>query len=420
MTPSDSFSLPASSWIDGDWIEGGGITTPAGFVAGGVYAGIKTYGPEPRLDVGLLAAEDGPCVAAGVFTRNAVVGHPVTHDRRILATRTDIRGVVCNSGNANTVTGTQGAADCERMAALAGARFGASGDEMLVGSTGVIGRMLPMDRIESALATVEVTREGGYDFARAIMTTDTHEKQCALRFTVDGRTYHVGGCAKGSGMIHPDMATMYGFVTTDAPVTPEWLKATWKSVVDRSFNMVDVDMDTSTSDMGIVLASGAAGGELVTDGHPAAPSLAAAIEAVATRLAKAIARDGEGATCLIEVTATGAATQEEARIAARTVTSSPLMKTAVTGRDPNWGRVMMAVGRSGARVDQDRASVWIGPHCVLDRGQPTTADLKAVSEAMAGELVTIRVDLGVGEAQATAWGCNLTHEYVDINADYTT
>ncbi|MCK9486535.1 MAG: bifunctional glutamate N-acetyltransferase/amino-acid acetyltransferase ArgJ [Dehalococcoidia bacterium] len=420
MSPSDPVSLPASTWIDGDWIEGGGITTPAGFVAGGAYAGIKTYGPEPRLDVGLLASESGPCVAAGVFTRNAVVGHPVTHNKRILAARSDVRGVVCNSGNANTVTGAQGADDCQRMASLAGARFGASADEMLVGSTGVIGRMLPMDRVEAALETIEVSREGGTDFARAIMTTDTHDKQCALRVTAAGRTYHVGGCAKGSGMIHPDMATMYGFVTTDAPVTPEWLKATWKAAVDRSFNMVDVDMDTSTSDMGIVLASGAAGGDPVTDGHPAASLLAAAIEAVATRLAKAIARDGEGATCLIEVTATGAATEADARIAARTVTSSPLMKTAVTGRDPNWGRVMMAAGRSGAALDQDRASVWIGSHCVLDRGQPTSVDLKAVSAAMAGEVVSIRVDLGVGEAQATAWGCNLTHAYVDINADYTT
>jgi glutamate N-acetyltransferase/amino-acid N-acetyltransferase len=289
-----------------------------------------------------------------------------------------------------------------------------------VGSTGVIGRMLPMPKLEAALATVEVSRDGGYAFSRAIMTTDTHEKQCAVRFTVDGRTYHVGGCAKGSGMIHPNMATMYGFVTTDAPVQPQWLKATWKDAVDRSFNMIDVDMDTSTSDMAIVLASGAAGGDAIDATHPAAPALAAAIEAVATRLAKSVARDGEGATCLIEVTATGAATYDDARMAARTVTSSPLMKTAVTGRDPNWGRVMMAAGRSGARVDQDRASVWIGPHCVLDRGQPTTVDLKAVSEAMAGELVSIRVDLGAGEAQATAWGCNLTHEYVSINADYTT
>ena len=413
--------LTADGGLSLDWIDGGGVTTPAGFVAGGAYAGIKTYGPEPRLDVGILAAEgDTPLVAAGVFTQNAVTGHSVTHGRRLLAATSEVRGVVVNSGNANTATGTQGAEDCGRMAALAGARIGGTADTVLVGSTGVIGRLLPMDRLASAVEAIELSREGGYDFSRAIMTTDTHEKQYALRFTVDGRTYHVGGCAKGSGMIHPDMATMYGFITTDAPVDAAWLRSAWKSVVDVSFNMIDVDMDTSTSDMGIVLASGAAGGDPIDAAHPAAEALTTALAAVSQRLAKAIARDGEGATCLIEVTVTGASSIEDARIAARTITSSPLMKTAVTGRDPNWGRAMMAAGRSGAKMDQDRASVWIGPHCVLQDGQLAGADLKAVSDAMAGELVTIRVDLAVGEASATAWGCNLTHEYVSINADYTT
>ena len=413
--------LTADGGLSLDWIDGGGVTTPAGFVAGGAYAGIKTYGPEPRLDVGILAAEgDAPLVAAGVFTQNAVTGHSVTHGRRLLAETSEVRGVVVNSGNANTATGTQGAEDCARMAALAGARIGGTADTVLVGSTGVIGRLLPMDRLASAVEAIELSREGGYDFSRAIMTTDTHEKQYALRFTVEGRTYHVGGCAKGSGMIHPDMATMYGFITTDAPVDAAWLRAAWKSVVDVSFNMIDVDMDTSTSDMGIVLASGAAGGDPIDAAHPAAEALTSALAAVSQRLAKAIARDGEGATCLIEVTVTGAASVEDARVAARTITSSPLMKTAVTGRDPNWGRAMMAAGRSGAKMDQDRASVWIGPHCVLQDGQLAGADLKAVSDAMAGELVTIRVDLAVGEASATAWGCNLTHEYVSINADYTT
>jgi len=413
--------LTADSGALLDWIDGGGVTTPAGFIAGGTYAGIKTYGPEPRLDVGILAAEgETPLTAAGVFTKNAVTGHPVTHDRRLLGETSEVRGVVCNSGNANTATGTQGAEDCGRMAELAGARIDGDASNVLVGSTGVIGRMLPMDRLAKAIEEIALSRDGGYDFARSIMTTDTREKQYAVRFTVDGWTYHVGGCAKGSGMIHPDMATMYGFITTDAPVDASWLQDTWKSVVDVSFNMIDVDMDTSTSDMGIVLASGAAGGDPIDANHPAAEMLTTALAAVSQRLAKAIARDGEGATCLIEVTATGAASVADARIAARTVTSSPLMKTAVTGRDPNWGRVMMAAGRSGARVDQDKASVWIGPHCVLDRGQPTEVDLKAVSEAMGGELVTIRVDLGVGDDSATAWGCNLTHEYVTINADYTT
>ncbi|PKN82071.1 MAG: ornithine acetyltransferase [Chloroflexi bacterium HGW-Chloroflexi-9] len=412
MTPSATPS-PAFEWIDG-----GGVTTPLGFVAGGVYAGIKTYGEEPRLDLGILGGE-GPLTAAGVFTRSAVTGHSVTIGRQLLAQTSTVRGVVVNSGNANTVTGTQGAADCERMATLAAARLGADAP-VLVGSTGVIGRMLPMEKVERAIADVTLTRDGGYAFSRAIMTTDTHEKQVAARVEAGGRVYRVGGCAKGSGMIHPNMGTMYAFITTDAPVDAAWLDATWRGIVDRTFNMIDVDMDTSTSDMGLVFASGAAGGDPVAAGHPAAGLLAEAIEAVAQHLAKTVARDGEGATCLIEATATGAADEQDARMAARTVVSSPLMKTAVTGRDPNWGRVMMAAGRSGARVNQDQASVWIGEHCVLDRGQPTTVDLKLVSQAMAQELVSIRVDLGVGEASATAWGCNLTKEYVSINADYTT
>ncbi|MCA9857071.1 MAG: bifunctional ornithine acetyltransferase/N-acetylglutamate synthase, partial [Dehalococcoidia bacterium] len=234
--------LTADGGITFDWIDGGGVTTPAGFVAGGIYAGIKTYGSEPRLDVGIIAAEgETPLVAAGVFTKNAVTGHPVTHDRKLLASTSEVRGVVCNSGNANTATGTQGAEDCARMAELAGARIGGDAANVLVGSTGVIGRMLPMDKLAAAIEGIELSREGGYAFSRAIMTTDTHEKQYALRFTVEGRTYHVGGCAKGSGMIHPDMATMYGFITTDAPVDPAWLKQAWKSVVDVSFNMIDVD-----------------------------------------------------------------------------------------------------------------------------------------------------------------------------------
>ncbi|MDO9445435.1 MAG: bifunctional ornithine acetyltransferase/N-acetylglutamate synthase, partial [Dehalococcoidia bacterium] len=313
MTPSATPS-PAFEWIDG-----GGVTTPLGFVAGGVYAGIKTYGEDPRLDLGLLGGE-GPLTAAGVFTRNAVTGHSVTLGRQMLAQTSTVRGVVVNSGNANTVTGSQGALDCERMAALAAGRLGTDAP-VLVGSTGVIGRMLPMEKVERAIAEVTLTRDGGYAFSRAIMTTDTHEKQVAARVESAGRVYRVGGCAKGSGMIHPNMGTMYAFITTDAPVDAAWLDTTWRGIVDRTFNMIDVDMDTSTSDMGLVFASGAAGGDPVAAEHPAAGPLAEAIEAVAQHLAKAVARDGEGATCLIEATATGAADEQDARMAARTVVS---------------------------------------------------------------------------------------------------
>ena len=402
-----------------EWIEGGGITTPGGFVAGGVYANIRTYGDDPRRDVGILAAT-GPCTVAGVFTRNQVVGEPVRWDRRVLAAGRPMRGIVCNSGNANTVTGAQGTRDCERMAALAADVLGVPPEEMLVASTGVIGRLMPMDKLEAGIRAISLSAEGGHDFTRAIMTTDTREKSCAVRVQAAGHTYLVGGCAKGSGMIHPDMGTMFGFITTDAPADRAWLDATLRAITDRTFNMVDVDMDTSTSDTALLFASGAAGGEVIDAAHPAAAALTRAIEAVATYLARAIAGDGEGATALLDVTVDGAASEDDARKAARTITSSPLIKTMVTGRDPNWGRVMMAAGRSGATFDQGRASVWIGEHCVLEHGQPTTVDLKLVSSAMAGEEVALRVDLGAGAVSARAWGCNMTSEYVSINADYTT
>ena len=246
----------------------GGVTAPAGFAAGGAYAGIKTYGPEPRLDVGILAA-DRECAVAGVYTRNAVVGEPVR------LTRQRVRGgvaraIVANSGNSNVATGPRGAEDAVRMAALAAARLGVPEREVLVASTGVIGRPLPMDRIEAGIAAVEVSEAGSEAFARAIMTTDTRPKQAAARVEAGGRVYTVGGVAKGSGMIHPDMATMFGFLTTDAPADRVWLQAALRRVCDRSFNMIDVDMDTSTSDTVLLLASGAAGGEPIADGHPAA------------------------------------------------------------------------------------------------------------------------------------------------------
>ncbi|TAJ20307.1 MAG: bifunctional glutamate N-acetyltransferase/amino-acid acetyltransferase ArgJ [Dehalococcoidia bacterium] len=401
------------------WIEGGHVTTPTGFVAGGAYAGIKTYGDDPRLDIGILGGE-GPLTVAGIFTKNAVTGISVTWDKAILAERRVVRGLVCNSGNANTVTGDQGERDCAQMAALAAARLGCDAREVLVGSTGVIGRLLPMDKVERGLSEVALTSDGGLRFARAIMTTDTHEKQFAAQIAAAGRTYTVGGCAKGAGMIHPDMATMFAFLTTDAPADPAWLEATLRDIASRTYNMIDVDMDTSTSDTALILASGLAGGEPLTAAHPAAAAVAAALEAIAGRLARGVARDAEGATCLIEAVVEGAASVEDARLVARTITSSPLIKTMVTGRDPNWGRVMMAAGRSGARFEAARTSVWIGDNEVLHVGQPTSADLGAVSRAMAGDDVQIRIHLGAGNAVATAWGCNLTAEYVSINADYTT
>ena len=396
----------------------GGVTAPAGFVAGGSYAGIKTYGPEPRLDVGILAA-DRPCTVAGVYTRNAVVGEPVRLTRERAADGT-ARAIVANSGNSNVATGAQGVEDAARMAAIAATKLGIDEQHMLVASTGVIGRLMPMDRITAGIEAVEVSDAGGEDFARAIMTTDTHPKQAAVRVEAGGRTYTVGGVAKGSGMIHPDMATMFGFLTTDAPADHAWLQATLRRVCDRSFNMIDVDMDTSTSDTVLLLANGAAGGEPIGDGHPAADALERAIEAVSVTLARQLARDGEGANTLIEVVVEGAASIGDARLCARTISSSPLVKTMVTGRDPNWGRVLMAAGRSGAAIDPTAATVWIGEHIAFERGTPAATGEAAISAAMDVEEVSIRIDLASGDATATAWGCDLTAEYVSINADYTT
>ena len=277
-----------------------------------------------------------------------------------------------------------------------------------------------MDRIEAGIAEIGLSREGGALFARAMMTTDTRPKEHALRVEAGGRAYIVGGAAKGAGMIHPDMATMFGFLTTDAPAERGWLQDTLREVTDRSFNMIDVDMDTSTSDMVIALANGAAGGDPIAAGHPAAAPLASAIEAVAVRLARELARDGEGARTLIEVVAEGAASDADARVAARTISSSPLVKTMITGRDPNWGRVLMAAGRSGAALDLECAEVWIGEFCAFERGAPTSTPEADISAAMDRDEVQIRIDLGCGEASATAWGCDLTEEYVRINADYTT
>ncbi|MCY4640148.1 MAG: bifunctional glutamate N-acetyltransferase/amino-acid acetyltransferase ArgJ [Chloroflexi bacterium] len=400
-----------------------GVTAPAGFRAGGAYAGIRGYGPDPRYDVGLLVSDE-PCVAAGLFTTNAVVGNALawTRERVRGDDRERIRAVVANSGNANTWAGEQGPRDAGRMAELAAARLGLAPSEVLVGSTGVIGRPLPMERIEQGIAAVELGAGPGAatTFARAIMTTDTRPKQAARSVDHAGRRYTVGGAAKGSGMIHPLLATMFAFLTTDAPAAPGWLDATLRAVSADSFEMLDVDMDSSTCDMVIALANGAAGGEPIDDGHPAAPALAAAMAGVATDLTRELARDGEGARTLIEVVVEGARDASEARLAARTIASSPLVKSMVAGRDPNWGRVAMAAGRSGARIDPSRTRIWIAGLPAFEHGVPAPTPEQALRESMERPEVVIRADLGVGSAQATAWGCDLTEEYVRINASYTT
>lgn len=402
-----------------EWISDARITAPLGWSAGAVWAEIKTYGSQPRLDLGILVS-DRPCSVAGVFTQNRICGAPVVVTRERIAHGV-ARGVVANSGCSNVALGARGLADAREMAAWAAQCAGVTpAEHMLVASTGVIARPLPMDRIARGLQHLELSAEGGDGFSRAIMTTDTYPKVAAVRFEHAGTRYTVAGTAKGSGMCHPNMATVLCFVTTDAALPAPLLQDILRRVADQTINMVDVDMDTSTSDMMLAFANGAAGGAAASSGSELAQHFEGALLELCTRLAKDLARDGEGARALVEVEVRGARAVHDARIAARTVVSSPLVKAMVAGKDPNLGRVLMALGRSGAELDLGRLRVWLGDHLAFDRGEPTDLDLATISDQMAQETVRLSVDLGLGAHEATAWGCDLTEEYVRINADYTT
>ncbi len=403
-------------------IADGGITAPEGFLAGAVYAGLQQPAPDQR-DLGALLS-DRPCAAAARFTTNRVLAAPVLVSRRYLAPGHPMRGVVFNAGNANACTGPEGIRAAEEMAALAGHRLGVAPEQLVVASTGVIGMPLDMTKVRAGLARLEVTRDGGAAMARAIMTTDLRPKQAAVELQLAGRTVRVGGVAKGSGMIHPNLATMLAFLTTDAPLTPDVAHALLGPAVDASFNMITVDGDTSTNDMVLLLANGAAAvarhgaasaleaGELV--------QLGAALGAVCVELAKAIAADGEGATRLIEVHVEGARDVAEARRAARVVAGSSLVKAAVYGADPNWGRIVAALGRAGVALDPDVVDVDVGPVPVARNGRVVPFDPRAASAALRAPEVQLSAQLHQGDGAATAWGCDLTEQYVVINSEYTT
>jgi glutamate N-acetyltransferase/amino-acid N-acetyltransferase len=394
----------------------GHVTTPKGFLAGAVSAGIKTS--PGALDLALLYSER-ECAVAGVFTRNLVRSAPVdVSERRVRAG--GVRAAIVNSGCANALTGDEGARDAREMTELAAAHLGLDAEEVAIASTGLTGARMPMAKVRSALPSIVLTHAGGPAFARAIMTTDTVPKEFAVSVSANTRTFTVAGCCKGSGMIHPDMATMLAYVTTDAPVSESFLRGLVTEVADATFNMVTVDGDTSCSDTLLVFANGAAGGEAIGESHEDAPLLREALLRVCTELSRKLARDGEGAAHLLTVEVTGAASFDDARMVAKTIANSPLVKTAVAGHDPNWGRVLVAAGRAGARVEERKASLWMQGCVLFDRGRPvpfTEADMRQRLEA---EEVQVRLDLGLGEGSATAWGCDLTTDYVHINADYTT
>lgn len=399
-------------------MENGGVTSPLGFSAGGANAGIKSYGSEPRRDVGLLRS-DRACVAAGVFTRNRIVGAPVRVSRERLADGC-AQAIVVNSGCSNVALGELGRRDAEQMAALAGEHLGLPSARVLVASTGVIARRLPLDRIESGVKAIEPSPDGGLEFSRAIMTTDRVPKRCARQFELGGRRYVIGGTAKGSGMARPDMATVLGFLTTDAPLELSFARFVLRQVTDLSFNMLNIDLDTSTSDSLFLLAGGQAGGEPIHASHSAAGAFVENLHAVCESLTKALARDGEGARTLIEVTIEGARTLGEARRAAHVVVSSPLVKTMVAGRDPNVGRVLMAIGRADVQLDDTSLTVHVNGVQAYSASQPQLEREGEVRAALEAERVEIVVHLRAGTARAVAWGCDLTEEYVRINADYTT
>jgi glutamate N-acetyltransferase/amino-acid N-acetyltransferase len=400
------------------WIEDGGVTTPLGFEAGGSYAGIKKFGDaKDRKDVGLLVARK-PCVATALFTTNRVCGAPITVSREHLADRR-ARAIVVNSGCSNVAMGARGVEDARAMARAAAEHLGLETTDVLVASTGVIARPLPLDRVLQGISAIAPTRAGGLAFSQAILTTDRVIKKRALRVDVGGRTYTVGGTAKGSGMAHPDLATVLCFLTTDAPVDPDWASSTLKHVADRSLNMLNIDLDTSTSDSLFWLASGEAGGEAVDEAHPASRPLHEAMHTLAEALTRDLARDGEGARTLIQVEVSGARTEKEARVAAHTIVSSPL-KTMVTGRDPNIGRILMAAGRSGAELSIENVSIKVNEVLGYHAGLFVAENEKRLKAAMDTAEVHIAIDLGLGAQRAIAWGCDLTDEYVHINADYTT
>lgn len=403
-------------------IDGGTVTSPRGFRAGAAACGLKESG---SLDLALLSS-DTECTAAGLFTKNQVVAAPVVLDRQTLsANDSHICGVVANAGNANACTGEAGMMAAQQMQRLAAEQLGCRPDQVLVLSTGVIGVPLPVERVAAGLriASKGLSDRRGPDMAQAIMTTDTRPKQLAVRLRLPDGSVTIGGVAKGSGMIHPNMATMLAVLTTDAAIPADDLKRFLQAAVDRSFNCISIDGDTSTNDSVLLLANGASGLAL-TDADSRA-RFVEGLERLCVALAKQIVRDGEGVSKFVEIVVGGAPTNGAAKKVAETIATSPLVKTALAGSDPNWGRILAAAGRAGVPFDQHHVGLWIGngqgPSLqLLAQGTPTGYMEEEAAAIFARRDIHIRLDLGQGQGQATMWTGDLTHDYVTINADYRT
>lgn len=398
-------------------IQNGSLTSAKGFLAGGTYAGLKTLA-EDTLDLGILVSET-PASVAGVFTSNRVVSPSVVLSKKRVKKGT-ARAVVANSGCANCCVGSQGLTDAGEMASLAARQAGVGAEDVLVCSTGVIGVELPMALVRQNIGNVELDAAGGHEFAQAIMTTDSRPKEIAVSVEIDGRRVTLGGAAKGVGMIHPNMATMLAFIATDAPVEQGFLQLALTEAVYQSFNMISVDGDQSTNDTALVLANGAAGGPTIEGGSASAGHFQEALTYVCTELAKEMVRDGEGAQRLIEAVVDGASSRSDARLAARAIVSSSLVKAMVHGGDPNWGRILMALGGSGADLEESKIDVFINDIQIVHEGLAIPYFKDAVVSAMSVPDVRFRASLNIGDASATAWGCDLTEEYVTFNSAYST
>ena len=400
----------------------GGVTAAKGFEAASTAAGIKY---KDRTDMALIYSQV-PCEAAGTFTTNVVKAAPVKWDRQVIDSGKKAQAVIVNSGIANACTGAEGFGYCKDTAEAAAKYLSVDAEGVLIGSTGVIGKQMPIDRLTAGIEVLAGKKndsiENGTEAAKAIMTTDTHEKELAVTIQVGGKTVTIGGMAKGSGMIHPNMCTMLAFVTTDAVITKEALqKALSEDVVD-TYNMISVDGDTSTNDTALVLANGMAENPVIEYGTEDFQAFKAALHEINEYLAKQIAGDGEGATALFEVKVKGAESVEVAKVLAKSIACSNLTKTAIAGHDAKWGRIVCAMGYSGAQFDPEKVDLFFeskaGKIQIAEDGVALDFSEEKATEILSQPEVTAIADVKMGDAEATAWGCDLTHGYIEINADY--
>lgn len=395
-------------------IIAGTIASPKGFHAAGLHSGLK----KTKKDLGMIYS-DVPAAAAAVYTTNQVKAAPIFVTKEAMVDGT-IQAVVVNSAYANACTGKIGAENALAMQALAAEQLGISKETVAVASTGVIGKQLPMKIIEKGIKQIDLPTANPYDFHEAILTTDTRTKEIVVSAEINGQRVTMAGVAKGSGMIHPNMATMLAFITTDAQISAELLQGILADKTETTFNQITVDGDTSTNDMVLVLANGLAENPMIEIDTPAYETFIEMFQLVSEALAKLIAKDGEGATKLIEVEVVGAINPSDARLAAKKVVGSTLVKTAMFGEDPNWGRIICAVGYAGSQTDPEKIDLWIGQQQLLKHSQPQEFNEAEMKYTLEKETILITVDLNIGEAKGKAWGCDLTYKYVEVNALYHT